>query len=201
MSVPHLDTRVVDGKPSVMFGPYAGFSVRFLKFGSLFDLFRSVRPHNVWPMLQVGLRNVSLVVYLIKEVLATRKSQLAELRHFVPEAEADDWEKITAGQRVQVIKKIPGKGGVLQFGTEVITAADGSIAGLLGASPGASTATPIMLQIMERCFPDRIEDWRPALEKMIPSYGTDLSANPELAREVMAHTTEVLGLGEVPAAR
>ncbi|WP_166133379.1 malate:quinone oxidoreductase [Nocardioides ochotonae] len=201
MSVPHLDTRVVDGKPSVMFGPYAGFSVRFLKFGSLFDLFRSVRFHNVWPMLQAGLRNLSLVVYLIKEVLATKKSQLEELRQFVPEAEADDWEKITAGQRVQVIKKVPGKGGVLQFGTEVITAADGSIAGLLGASPGASTATPIMLEIMERCFPDKIEDWRPALEKMIPSYGTQLSAHPELAREIMAHTTEALGLGEVPAAR
>ncbi|WP_122817976.1 malate:quinone oxidoreductase [Nocardioides pantholopis] len=198
MSVPHLDTRVVDGRPSLMFGPYAGFSPRFLKNGSLFDLLRSVRLHNLVPMLQVGVRNLSLVVYLVQQLLASKKTQLAELQAFYPDADAKDWEKITAGQRVQVIKRVPGKGGVLQFGTEVIAASDGSIAGLLGASPGASTAVPIMLDVMARCFPDRFEDWRPALEKMIPSYGTELSADPALAAEVLGRTARVLGLDDTP---
>ncbi|HTW14869.1 MAG TPA: malate:quinone oxidoreductase [Nocardioides sp.] len=194
MSVPHLDTRMVDGKPSLMFGPYAGFSPRFLKNGSLLDLFRSIRLHNLWPMIQVGLRNVGLTLYLIGQVLAGRKSQLAELRHFFPDAKAEDWEKIVAGQRVQVIKNVPGQGGVLQFGTELIAAGDGSIAGLLGASPGASTAVPIMLDVLSTCFPDKAEEWLPALEKMIPSYGQSLSDNPELAAEVLHDTALALGL-------
>lgn len=194
MSVPHLDTRVVDGSASVMFGPYAGFSPRFLKNGSLFDLVRSVRLHNLVPMLQVALRNVGLVIYLVKELLATKNGRLKQLRAFVPEAEASDWEKVVAGQRVQVIKREPGKGGVLQFGTEVIAAGDGSIAGLLGASPGASTAVPIMLEVMERCFPDRVAEWQPALEKMIPSHGRTLSDDPALAAEVLASTRQSLSL-------
>ncbi|MDN4171888.1 malate dehydrogenase (quinone) [Nocardioides sp. SOB77] len=194
MSVPHLDTRVVDGAPSLMFGPYAGFSPRFLKHGSLFDLLRSVRLHNLRPMLQAGLRNLGLVVYLVKELLAGRNKQLRELQTFFPAATADKWERITAGQRVQVIKDVPGKGGVLQFGTEVITARDGTIAGLLGASPGASTAVPAMLDVMARCFPDRMEDWRPALEKAIPSYGRRLGDDPELARSVLAQTAYTLDL-------
>ncbi|MBC2961436.1 malate dehydrogenase (quinone) [Nocardioides deserti] len=202
MSVPHLDTRVVDGAPSLMFGPYAGFSPRFLKHGSLFDLLRSVRLHNLRPMLQAGLRNLGLVVYLVQQLLAGKKSQLRELQAFFPDARAEDWEKITAGQRVQVIKDVPGQGGVLQFGTEVIAAGDGSIAGLLGASPGASTAVPIMLDVMARCFPDRVEEWRPALEKAIPSYGHRLGEDPELARTVLAQTTYSLGLDPTaPAAR
>ncbi|WP_244509358.1 malate:quinone oxidoreductase [Nocardioides lianchengensis] len=194
MSVPHLDTRMVDGTPSLMFGPYAGFSPRFLKNGSLLDLFRSIRLHNLWPMLQVGFRNLSLVVYLVGQLLAGKQAQLNELRQFFPDAEADDWEKIVAGQRVQVIKRVPGQGGVLQFGTELIAASDGSIAGLLGASPGASTAVPIMLDVLAECFPDKVEDWRPALEKMIPSYGVRLSDDPELAADVLRDTAQTLGL-------
>ncbi|KHL10805.1 UNVERIFIED_CONTAM: malate:quinone oxidoreductase [Mumia flava] len=194
MSVPHLDARVVDGQPSLMFGPYAGFSPRFLKNGSLFDLLRSVRLHNVIPMLQVGLRNVGLVLYLFGQVLASKKAQLAELHAFYPEADPADWEKVVAGQRVQVIKRVPGRGGVLQFGTEVITAADGSIAGLLGASPGASTAAAAMLDVLERCFADRSEDWAPALEKLMPSYGRRLSDDPALAAETLERTAYVLGL-------
>ncbi|WP_244927745.1 malate:quinone oxidoreductase [Nocardioides sp. W7] len=194
MSVPHLDTRMVDGQPSLMFGPYAGFSPRFLKNGSLLDLFRSIRLHNLWPMIQVGLRNVGLTLYLIGQVLAGRKAQLVELQHFFPDARAEDWEKIVAGQRVQVIKNVPGKGGVLQFGTELIAAGDGSIAGLLGASPGASTAVPIMLDVLGECFPDRMTEWLPALEKMIPSYGRSLSEHPELAAEVLRETALTLGL-------
>lgn len=196
MSVPHLDTRMVDGRPSVMFGPYAGFSPRFLKNGSLFDLLRSVRLHNVLPMLQAGLRNLGLTIYLIRQVLASRGTQLAELRTFFPDAQDGDWEKVVAGQRVQVIKRVPGQGGVLQFGTEVIAAADGSIAGLLGASPGASTAVPIMLDVLQRCFPDRTEEWRPALEKMMPSYGRSLVDDPELAATVQHDTSRILGLAD-----
>ncbi|MCM0620663.1 malate:quinone oxidoreductase [Nocardioides bruguierae] len=198
MSVPHLDTRVVDGEPSVMFGPYAGWSPRFLKSGSNLDLIRSVRPHNMWPMVQVGLRNLSLLVYLVKEVLAGRRKKLSELRNFVPAAQADDWELITAGQRVQVVKNVPGKGAVLQFGTEVITSADGSIAGLLGASPGASTAAPIMLTVLERCFPEQWAGWKPALEAMVPSHGERLSEDPARAHEIMTRTAESLGLALPP---
>lgn len=197
MSVPHLDTRVVDGKPSLMFGPYAGFSLRFLKHGSFFDVFKSVRLHNLIPMLQAGLRNLALVQYLIVEVLASRGKRLKALHEYFPEAKAEDWEKIVAGQRVQVIKKVPGKGGVLQFGTEVIQSADGSIAGLLGASPGASTAPSIMLKILEGCFPERHDEWRQSLEKIVPSYGTRLAQNPELAQQVREDTARTLGL-ELP---
>jgi malate dehydrogenase (quinone) len=199
MSVPHLDSRTVDGHPSLMFGPYAGFSPRFLKNGSLFDLLKSVRVHNVVPMVQAGLRNLGLVVYLVRQLLASRKDQLGELRAFYPQARAEDWEKITAGQRVQVIKKVPGKGGVLQFGTEVVTAADGSIAGLLGASPGASTAVAAMLDVMGRCFGDRMPDWAPAIEKLIPSWGTDLGQDPAVAAEVLDSTAHTLGLDGVAA--
>nr|WP_275403737.1 malate:quinone oxidoreductase [Nocardioides jishulii] len=194
MSVPHLDTRMVNGKPAVMFGPYAGFSPRFLKNGSLFDLVKSVRLHNLVPMLQVGVRNLPLVKYLISELLASKNRQLGALREYFPGARAEDWEKVTAGQRVQVIKKVPGRGGVLQFGTEVVTAADGSIAGLLGASPGASTAAPIMLQVLNRCFPERMDEWAPALEKVIGTYGISLAEHPQCAAEALSETAEQLGL-------
>ena len=156
MSVPHLDTRVVDGETALLFGPYAGFTPKFLKSSTWFDLPFSIRFHNLGPMLQVGLKNFDLVKYLVSELLASRAKKMAALREFMPTAKDRDWELITAGQRVQVMKKDPEKGGVLQFGTEVITGADGTIAGLLGASPGASTAAPIMLDVLARCFPDRI---------------------------------------------
>ena len=172
MSVPHLDTRVVDGETALLFGPYAGFTPKFLKSSTWFDLPFSIRFHNLIPMLQVGLKNFDLVKYLASEVFASRAKKLKALREFMPTAKDRDWELITAGQRVQVMKKDPEKGGVLQFGTEVITGADGTIAGLLGASPGASTAAPIMLDVLSRCFPDRMAGWEPKLREMIPSYGT-----------------------------
>lgn len=192
MSVPHLDTRVVDGKASLMFGPYAGFSPKFLKSGSWFDLFRSIRWHNLIPMLQAGARNLSLVRYLIGQLAAGKATKFAELQEFFPEGDPDDWYSITAGQRVQVIKKDGKNGGVLQFGTEVVSAADGSIAGLLGASPGASTAVPIMLGLVEKCFPDRIEGWRPRLTAMVPSLGTQLSDDEKLAEETLTETARAL---------
>ncbi|GEL93569.1 malate dehydrogenase (quinone) [Cellulomonas composti] len=170
MSVPHLDTRVVDGGTALMFGPYAGWSMKFLKHGSWLDLVRSVRPGNLVPMAAVGLRNLDLLTYLIREVTTSSEGRFRALRQFVPTARPADWELITAGQRVQVIKRGPG-GGVLEFGTELVSAADGSIAGLLGASPGASTAVATMVDLLERCFPGKVDDWRPVLRQMMPSLG------------------------------
>ena len=192
MSVPHLDTRVIDGNTSLMFGPYAGFSPKFLKNGSLFDLFASIRPHNLVPMIAAGGSNLSLVRYLLGQLLAKKSTKFAELQQFFPHGEQKDWYRITAGQRVQIIKKDPKKGGVLQFGTEVVAAEDGSIAGLLGASPGASTAAPIMLGLIEKCFPEHIGNWRPRLEAMVPSFGTQLSDDPKLADEIMTATAATL---------
>jgi malate dehydrogenase (quinone) len=178
-----------------MFGPYAGFSPKFLKTGSLVDLFVSIRWHNLVPMVAAGLGNLGLVKYLVGQLLARPSTKFRELQQFFPKAKPEDWYKITAGQRVQVIKKDKKKLGVLQFGTEVITSADGSIAGLLGASPGASTAVPIMLGLIEKCFPDRIEAWRPALKQMIPSYGTQLSDDADVAATTIARTASTLSIG------
>ena len=83
---------------------------------------------------------------------------------------------------------------VIQFGTEVVASADGTIAGLLGASPGASTAVPIMLDVLAKAYPDRIEAWAPKFKKMVPSYGTQLSASPKKAQKALESTAEALGI-------
>lgn len=194
MSVPHLDTRVVDGEASLMFGPFATFSPKFLKNGSLLDIVTQVRPSNLWPMLKVAIDNPSLITYLVGELLKDHKKKVDSLRQFMPTAEDDDWQLLNAGQRAQVMKKDAKKGGVLQFGTEVIASEDGSMAGLLGASPGASTAVSIMLGLLQRCFPDRIESWEPRLRELIPSYGLVLNERPEAAREVVTETAEALAI-------
>jgi malate dehydrogenase (quinone) len=195
MSVPHLDTRFVDGQGSLMFGPYAGFSPKFLKSGSPFDLIKSIRWHNLIPMIAAGASNLGLVRYLVGQLIALPSTKFEELLAFYPDADPKDWYKITAGQRVQVIKKDAKKGGVLQFGTEVVSAADGSIAGLLGASPGASTAVPIMLGLVEKCFPDRMDVWRPKLVGMVPTYGDQLSEDAKRAKSTIATTAKAL---EIP---
>lgn len=192
MSVPHLDLRIVDGAGSLMFGPYAGFSPKFLKTGSILDLFASIRWHNLVPMVAAGLSNLGLVRYLVGQLAASKSTKFDELREFVPRGRPEDWYPITAGQRVQVIKKDAKKLGVLQFGTEVVASADGTIAGLLGASPGASTAVPIMLGLIEKCFPDRMDAWSPQIKAMIPSYGTQLSTNAKAAARTIARTAKVL---------
>ncbi|MFC6354645.1 malate:quinone oxidoreductase [Luethyella okanaganae] len=194
MSVPHLDTRVVDGERSLMFGPYAGFTPKFLKTSTWLDLPFSVRVHNLGPMLAVAWHNFDLVKYLVGELLASRAKKLKALQEFMPTATMKDWELITAGQRVQVMKKDPKQGGVLQFGTEVIAAEDGSIAGLLGASPGASTAASIMLDLLARCFPGQMTAWEPKIREMIPSYGRRLSDDPHEAAASLAATAAVLGI-------
>ena len=194
MSVPHLDTRFVDGKRSLLFGPYGGFSPKFLKTGSFLDLPTSVRPGNLVPMLAVAKDNMSLVKYLVTEVMKTREGKTKALREFMPGASTEGWELITAGQRVQVIKKDPKKGGVLQFGTELISSADGSIGALLGASPGASTATPIMVNLLKRCFPAEFGAWEPKIKDMIPGYGVKLNENESLLAELTKDTDKALGL-------
>jgi malate dehydrogenase (quinone) len=194
MSVPHLDTRVIDGKRSLLFGPFAGFSPKFLKTGSLFDLPGSVRLSNLVPMLAVGKDNMDLTRYLIEQVLQSPQDRLDALREFFPNATLKDWKLSTAGQRVQIIKQDAKKGGVLQFGTEVVSAADGSIAALLGASPGASTAVDVMVHILEKCFSSRMAAWKPKLQEMIPSYGHKLVNDAELYRTTRAKADAVLGL-------
>ena len=192
MSVPHLDTRVVDGQASLLFGPYAGFSPKFLKSGSWWDIFASIRPHNLFTMIGAGLTNLSLVVYLVKELLATPSRKFRALQAFAPRAESKDWYKITAGQRVQIMKRDEKGKAIIQFGTEVVSGANGTIAGLLGASPGASTAVPIMLDVLAKCVPDRMAGWEPRLEEMIPSYGAALSSNKSTARSTVSRTAKAL---------
>ena len=194
MSVPHLDTRYVDGERALMFGPYGGFRPNFLKQGSLLDLPKSVRAHNLYPMTRAGMANLDLVKYLLGELTKPRSQRIEALHEYYPSAEESQWELIEAGQRVQVMKADKAKGGVLQFGTELVTSADGSIGALLGASPGASTAVPIMLNLLTKCFPAKMSEWEPRIKELIPAYGVKLNDNPGLADEIMGHTASVLGI-------
>lgn len=195
MSVPHLDTRVVDGKTSLLFGPYAGFTTRFLKHGSLMDLPLSVRMGNIGPMLAVARDNMDLTRYLVKEVRQSMEQRLESLRKFYPQAKAEDWRLEVAGQRVQIIKKDAKKGGVLQFGTELVAAADGSLAALLGASPGASVTVSIMLELIQRCFPEQYASaWAAKLAEIFPAREKALADDAELYRKVNQQSNEALEL-------
>ena len=196
MSVPHIDTRMINGKKELLFGPYAGFSTKFLKHGSYFDLPTSIKANNIGPMLAAGYHNLSLTKYLIEQVTQSKEDRLEALKEYLPDAKMEDWVLENAGQRVQVIKKDEEKGGKLEFGTEVINSADGSLAVLLGASPGASTAVSIMLDLLKRCFPEQEKsaEWQEKLKEMIPSYGQSLNANEWLLDNVMEHSDRALGL-------
>jgi malate dehydrogenase (quinone) len=194
MSVPHLDTRTIDGKPALLFGPYAGFSTKFLKNGSYTDLFTSIRLHNIAPMLQAGFDNMDLTKYLVQEVLKSQDGKVESLKEYFPDADGKDWTLEIAGQRVQVIKKDKNGKGILQFGTEVVASADGSIAGLLGASPGASTTVTIMLDLIKRCFPELEKTSQNKLKQMIPAYGLKLRDHEALSKELLEKTSKVLKL-------
>lgn len=194
MSVPHLDTRYIDNQKALLFGPFAGFSPKFLKTGSNFDLIGSVKPNNVFTMLAAGVKEMALTRYLIQQVVLSNEKRMEELREFIPNAKSEDWEIVVAGQRVQVIKDTANGKGTLQFGTEVVSAADGSVAALLGASPGASTAVHVMLEVLQKCFPQQMKEWEPKIKEMIPSYGMSLSKNPALFEEIQDTTSETLGL-------
>ncbi|QYX53647.1 malate dehydrogenase (quinone) [Pseudomonas sp. S07E 245] len=201
MSVPHLDTRVLDGKRMILFGPFATFSTKFLKQGSLFDLMASMSLHNTWPMVRVGVREFDLVQYLVGQVLQSDDDRFEALQTYFPEAKKEDWRLWQAGQRVQIIKKDENQGGVLKLGTEVVASKDGSIAGLLGASPGASTAPPIMLDLLNKVFKDKLASapWQDKIKQIIPSYGTHLNDSPERVEEEWAYTSEILQLTPPPA--
>jgi malate dehydrogenase (quinone) len=193
MSVPHLDTRIIDGKSSLLFGPFAGLNLKFLKHGSILDLPKSLRFANLLPYLSVALTNFPLVVYLVKEIAKSPKQKIESLREFVPTAKSADWELYEAGQRAQVIKP-KGLSGSLQFGTEVISSSDGSIAGLLGASPGASVAVRVMLDVVRKIYPAEFDKWQPGIKALVPSYGIDLNDDAKLAAASLAQTARVLKL-------
>lgn len=196
MSVPHLDTRVIDGKTALLFGPYAGFSTKFLKNGSWLDLPASIKLNNIRPMLAAGMDNIPLTKYLINQVRQTPEDRLAALKEYVPTARKEDWKLEIAGQRVQVIKKDEKHGGILEFGTEVVSSADGSIAALLGASPGASTSVAIMIDLLARCFPERARtaQYLSKLREMIPSFGRSLAEDEQLCRETRERSAAILKL-------
>ncbi|MGB4072837.1 malate:quinone oxidoreductase [Pseudomonas sp.] len=202
MSVPHLDTRVIDGKKVLLFGPFATFSTKFLKNGSLLDMFSALTTDNLLPMTHAGLDNLSLSTYLMGQLMLSQEDRMDSLREYFPQAKSEDWQLVQAGQRVQVIKKDAEHGGVLQFGTEVVSSADGSIAALLGASPGASTAAPIMLSVLEKTFKDKMQSpqWQAKLKEIIPSYGQKLNDDLALTNQTRAWSSERLQLEfvEVP---
>jgi len=196
MSVPHLDTRIINGEPALLFGPFAGFTTRFLKQGSVFDLFGSVRATNLRPMLSVSKSNMDLTKYLIGEVFQSHSDRVDALRNFFPDAQEDDWKLQMAGQRVQIIKQTEQGGGKLEFGTEIVAAKDGSLAALLGASPGASTAANAMLDVLQRCFPEKMksDQWLERMKELVPSYGQSLVENEELLTKVRERTLSTLKL-------
>lgn len=200
MSVPHLDTRVIGGKRIVLFGPFATFSTKFLKDGSYFDLLTSTTMSNIWPMMKVGMDEYPLVEYLAGQLMLSDEDRIAALREYFPQAKAEEWRLWQAGQRVQIIKRDANKGGVLKLGTEIVAAKDGSIAGLLGASPGASTAAPIMLSVLEKVFKDKVAtpEWQAKLHQIVPSYGTKLNDDPEKVQQEWAYTAEHLQLPTPP---
>ena len=206
MSVPHLDTRWIGASAAVtgdagdagpmsamptqqlLFGPYAGITTRFLKKGSWLDLLRSIGIDNVRPVLSAGVANLDLSRYLVGQALLDPEERLEVLRNYYPSADIDDWELQIAGFRVQIIKSDGEGGGVLKFGTEIVTSADGSVAALLGASPGASTAVSAMLDVIERCFPNRFrsKEWQERLRSVLPSWGTPLHTSGALCQKLRA---------------
>lgn len=196
MSVPHLDTRIINGKKELLFGPFAGFSTKFLKNGSYLDLIKSLEFDNIIPMLSAGWHNLPLTKYLVEQVMQSDEERIEALKEYFPNAKLDDWKLLEAGQRVQIIKKDKELGGILEFGTEVITTSDGSLACLLGASPGASTAVAIMLEVLPKCFAKEMQSdaWITKMKQIIPSFGYSLNDNPALCQAVIKKTSKTLNL-------
>lgn len=194
MSVPHLDTRYIDGKKALLFGPFGGFSPKFLKTGSNMDLFASIKPNNLVTLLSCGVKELGLSKYLIGQIMLSEKQRIEEMREFVPNAKDEDWDTVIAGQRVQVIKDTEHGKGTLQFGTEIITSQDGTVAALLGASPGASTAVQVMLNVLNKCFATEMPKWEPKIKEMIPSYGQKLADNEALFKELHEASAKSLKL-------
>lgn len=196
MSVPHLDARIIDGQPALLFGPFASITTRFLKEGSVLDLLGSFKTRNLKPMLAVARDNFELTRYLVTEAFKTHGERVASLQEFYADAKVKDWELASAGLRVQIIKGCDVNGGRLEFGTEIVTSKDGTLASLLGASPGASTSVQAMIEVIERCFKQRVknDNWQQKLKLMIPSYGESLDDNVALLHKVRERTLDTLGL-------
>ena len=202
MSVPHIDTRYIDGKKYVLFGPFATYSNKFLKQGSQLDLLKSTTKSNVLPMTAIGMENLDLVKYLVSQVMMTDADRFNELKKYYPDAKPEDWRMNQGGQRVQIIKKEPGKPASLQFGTEIFASKDGAVTALLGASPGASTSPYIMLSLLEKAFPQQVKGkWNPKLHEIVTSYQQELSTNPVLLDQVRQDTSKTLGLNYTPMAK
>jgi malate dehydrogenase (quinone) len=197
MSVPHLDVRMIDGERALLFGPFASVTTRFLKQGSVFDLFASLKSDNLKPMLAVAMDNLNLMRYLLGEAVKSHSDRVDALCAYYPQAREEDWELAPAGQRVQIIKSCGSYCGRLEFGTEIVASKDGTLASLLGASPGASTSVKAMVQVLERCFRQRMKsaEWKRKMKEMIPSYGESLDENASLLREVRERTLATLRLG------
>ncbi|BBV64461.1 malate dehydrogenase (quinone) [Kluyvera ascorbata] len=200
MSVPHIDARFIDGKRVVLFGPFATFSTKFLKQGSFFDLLSTTTTSNVMPMTHVGLDNFDLVKYLVSQVMLSDDDRFAALKEYYPEARKEDWKLIQAGQRVQIIKKDADKGGVLKLGTEVVVDQQRTISALLGASPGASTAAPITLNVIKKLFPEQFNspEWQSKIRNIVPSFGQNLNGNVALTQQVWDDTAATLELTKPP---
>ncbi|WP_238085340.1 MULTISPECIES: malate dehydrogenase (quinone) [Pseudescherichia] len=200
MSVPHLDARFLDGKRVVLFGPFATFSTKFLKQGSFFDLLSTTTTKNVMPMTDVGLDNFDLVKYLIGQVMLSDDDRFEALKEYYPSARKEDWKLIQAGQRVQIIKKDADKGGVLKLGTEIVTDRQKTLAALLGASPGASTAAPISINVIKQLFPAQFASaqWQEKLHAIVPTYGQKLNGNVALTQQVWDETASTLNLTKPP---
>lgn len=194
MSVPHLDTRFIGGKQTLLFGPFAGFTSKFLKHGSIWDLPTSVHTDNLTTVLAAGSKNLDLTKYLVQQVLLNKEERMKELRQFIPDAKSEDWDLLQAGQRVQIIKDTPEEKGVLRFGTEVVHASDGSIAALLGASPGASISVQAMLEVVQLCFPDQLAQWDDKLREIFPALGKKLADHPDLIQYIQTDVRASLGL-------
>lgn len=194
MSMPHLDARIIDGQHTALFGPFAGLIPKFLKEGSVLDLFASLRVDNVLPIATAGLDNLGLTKVLAQDLMANQAKRIEALRDFAPTAVDEDWKLFVAGQRAQIIKPSSGTKGTLQFGTEVVTSAEGTISGVLGASPGASTAVPIAIDILKGAFTGDWAHWQQELSAILPTLGTDMMANPQAALELEAEADRTLNL-------
>lgn len=196
MSVPHLDVRMIDGERALLFGPFASVTTRFLREGSMLDLFTSLKSDNLKPMLAAAVENFDLMRYLLGEAIKTHGDRVDALRAYYPEARDEDWELASAGQRVQIIKSCGSYCGRLEFGTEIVSSKDGTLASLLGASPGASTSVKAMVQVLERCFKSQMKTaaWKRKLREMIPSWGEKLDRDAALLEQVRQRTLSTLGL-------
>ena len=196
MTVPHLDARYIEGKRTLLFGPFANVGPKFLKNGSNLDLFKSIKPYNITTMLAAAVKNLPLIKYSFDQIIMTKEGCMNHLRTFYPEARDEDWELYTAGKRVQVIKDTEKEGkGFIQFGTEVVNSEDHSVIALLGESPGASTSVSVALEVLEKNFPEQIGQWNAKIKEMIPSYGQSLIEDVELMRKIRRQTSKDLELG------